>query len=147
MESPLIESLKVVLADTFSLYLKSHNFHWNITGPNFPQYHDFLNNLYNELFLAVDSIAEHIRAQDSFAPGSYTRFSELTNIDDELLVPTALVMINKLLADNYIVLGSLKKAYEEAVSAGMVGLENFLQDRIDIHMKHGWMLKSIIRVV
>jgi len=146
MESPLIESLKVVLADTFSLYLKTHNYHWNVTGTDFPQYHDFLNNLYNELFLAVDAIAEHIRAADAFAPGSYSRFSELTNIEDELLIPSALGMITRLVADNLIVMGTLKKAYEEAEAANMVGLSNFLQDRIDIHSKHGWMLRSIIRV-
>jgi starvation-inducible DNA-binding protein len=146
MDSPLIDSLKVVLADTFSLYLKAHNYHWNVTGTDFPQYHDFLNNLYNELFLAVDAIAEHIRAADAFVPGSYSRFSELTNIEDELLIPSALAMITRLVADNLIVMGTLKKAYKEAEAADMIGLSNFSQDRIDIHSKHGWMLKSIIRI-
>jgi starvation-inducible DNA-binding protein len=142
----LIEQLKVILGTNFALYLKSHNYHWNIEGSNFPQYHDFLSNLYNELFLAVDAIAEHIRAADAFAPGSYSRFSELTNIEDELLIPSALTMITRLVADNLIVMGTLKKAYKEAEASDMIGLSNFLQDRIDIHSKHGWMLKSIIRV-
>lgn len=146
MESPIIQSLKEVLADTFAMYLKTHNFHWNVTGPDFPQYHSFLEGLYNELWLATDAIAEHIRAADGFAPGSFTRFQELTSIQDELNIPTSLVMISKLLIDNSIVMNTLKKAYTEAETAGMIGLSNFLQDRVDIHAKHGWMLKSIVRV-
>ena len=145
MESPVIQSLKEVLADTFAMYLKTHNFHWNVTGPDFPQYHSFLDNLYNELWEATDAIAEHIRAADGFAPGSFTRFQELTSIQDELNIPTASVMMAKLLADNAIVMNTLRKAYDEAEAAGMIGLSNFLQDRTDIHAKHGWMLRSIVR--
>jgi len=145
MDSPLIQSLKEVLADTFAMYLKSHNFHWNVTGPNFPQYHKFLNKLYNELFLAVDAIAEHIRAADGYAPGSFTRFKELSSIQDELNIPSASVMMSKLLIDNAIVMATLKKAFDEAEAEGMIGLSNFLQDRIDVHAKHRWMLKSIVR--
>lgn len=146
MESPVIQSLKEVLADTFAMYLKTHNFHWNVTGPDFPQYHSFLEGLYNELWLATDAIAEHIRAADGFAPGSFTRFQELTSIQDELNIPTSLVMMSKLLIDNAIVMNTLKKAYTAAEEAGMIGLSNFLQDRTDIHAKHGWMLRSIVRV-
>ena len=145
MDSPLIQSLKEVLADTFAMYLKSHNFHWNVTGPDFPQYHTFLGDLYNELFLAVDSIAEHIRAADGYAPGSFTRFKELSSIQDELNIPSASVMMSKLLIDNALVMATLKKAFDEAEAEGMIGLSNFLQDRIDVHAKHRWMLKSIVR--
>ena len=127
------------------MYLKTHNFHWNVTGPDFPQYHSFLEGLYNELWLATDAIAEHIRAADGFAPGSFTRFQELTSIQDELNIPSSLVMMSKLLIDNGIVMNTLKKAYTEAEAAGMIGLSNFLQDRTDIHAKHGWMLRSIVR--
>jgi starvation-inducible DNA-binding protein len=145
MDSPLIQSLKEVLADTFAMYLKTHNFHWNVTGPDFPQYHSFLDGLYNELWLATDAIAEHIRAADGYAPGSFTRFKELSGIQDELNIPSASVMMSKLLADNAIVMATLKKAFDEAEAEGMIGLSNFLQDRMDIHAKHRWMLKSIVR--
>ena len=145
MDSPLIQSLKEVLADTFAMYLKTHNFHWNVTGPDFPQYHSFLDGLYNELWLATDAIAEHIRAADGYAPGSFTRFKELSAIQDELNIPSASVMMAKLLADNAIVMATIKKAYDEAEAEGMIGLSNFLQDRMDIHAKHRWMLKSIVR--
>lgn len=145
MDSPLAQALKEALADTFSMYLKAHNFHWNVTGPDFAQYHAFLEGVYNELWLAVDAISEHIRSIDAYAPGSYKRFSELTKIADELNIPSAIEMIQKLVSDNDIVMTTLKKAYKEAENADMVGLSNFLQDRIDIHAKHGWMLKAIVR--
>ena len=80
----LIDQLKVTLATTFSLYLKAHNFHWNITGPNFIQYHSFLNDVYDQVHGSVDAYAEHIRALGAFAPGSLSRFGELTKITDEV---------------------------------------------------------------
>jgi len=138
----LVENLKVALADTFAFYLKAHNFHWNIEGPDFAQYHSFLDGLYNEVWAASDAIAEHIRTLDAYAPGSFSRFKELATIEDELKIPTALNMLAKLEADNRKVIDSLTAAYEAANEANKVGLANFLQDRIDIHEKHGWMLRS-----
>jgi len=138
----VVETLKVALADTFAFYLKAHNYHWNVEGPDFAQYHDFLNNLYNEVWLATDAIAEHIRAQDAYAPASFTRFKELTTIEDELKIPTGPNMLAKLEADNMKVIASLTTAYEAANEANKIGLANFLQDRVDIHEKHGWMLRS-----
>ena len=78
----LQEIMKKVLADTFALYLKAHNYHWNVEGINFPQYHEFFGNLYEELHGAVDPIAEEIRSLDTYAPGSFTRFMELTEIEE-----------------------------------------------------------------
>jgi len=138
----VVETLKVVLADTFAFYLKAHNYHWNVEGPDFAQYHDFLNNLYNEVWLATDAVAEHIRAQDAYAPASFTRFKELTTIEDELKIPTGLNMMAKLESDNMKVIASLTTAYEAANAANKIGLSNFLQDRVDIHTKHGWQLRS-----
>lgn len=143
--SDLGDKLRVVLADTFAMYLKTHNFHWNVEGPDFSQYHSFFDGLYNELWLASDAIAEHIRAINEYAPGSFTRFSELATIDDELNIPEAMTMFKKLLADNDKVLASLKSAYDAADDAGEIGLSNFLQDRTDIHKKHGWMLRSTVK--
>ena len=74
------DSLKVALADTFAFYLKAHYFHWNVTGADFPQYHDFLGNLYQEVYGAVDPIAELIRTTGDYAPGSFSRYAELSNI-------------------------------------------------------------------
>ena len=141
----LVDALKVVLADTFALYLKAHYFHWNIEGPNFVQYHGFLDGFYNEVWGAVDAVAEHIRTLDAYAPGSFTRFKDLTTISDELAIPSAISMLTKLEADNQSVIDSLTKAYKLAESDNKCGLSNFLQDRIDIHEKHSWMLRSIVK--
>ena len=138
----VVETLKVALADTFAFYLKAHNYHWNIEGHDFAQYHDFLGGLYNEAWAATDAIAEHIRAQDAYAPGSFTRFKELATIEDELKIPTGINMLAKLEADNQKVIASLTTAYEAATEANKIGLANFLQDRVDIHDKHAWMLRS-----
>lgn len=142
MNDKLADALKVALADTFAFYLKAHNFHWNITGPNFAEYHGFLGGLWEEVFGAVDLIAEGIRTLDSFAPGSFSRYKELSSIEDELNIPEASVMLSKLASDNEKVLASLTKAYEIAESAKKHGISNFLQDRITAHEKHGWMLRS-----
>ena len=138
--------MKVVLASTFAFYLKAHNFHWNVEGPDFAQYHEFLGNLYEEAFGAVDPIAEHIRALNSYAPGSLTRFAQLSVIDDQINIPNALKMIKELEMDNNKLKDELTKAYKLAETANEAGLSNFLQDRIDIHAKHGWMLRSIGKV-
>ena len=108
MKEQLVEQMKVVLADTFAFYLKSHYFHWNVEGADFPQYHEFLENLYTEVYGSVDKIAEEIRALGEYAPGSFTRFKELSTIKDNTGTPSAAEMFNELLADNQSVLRDRK---------------------------------------
>jgi len=141
----LQELMKKVLADTFAMYLKAHNYHWNVEGPNFVQYHDFLGKLYLELHGAIDPIAEEIRSMGVYSPGSMTRFLELTDIECELNVPMALEMMRKLEADNQIVLATLEMAFKLADNLEQQGLADFLTARIDVHKKHGWMLKALTR--
>lgn len=141
----LVEMMKKVLADTFAMYLKAHNYHWNVEGVNFPQYHEFFGNLYEELHDAVDPIAEQIRALDSYAPGSFTRFMELTEIEDETTVPMCQEMARKLLTDNEKVLATLNISLKLAEEFDKQGLVNFLANRIEVHNKHAWQLKSIIK--
>ena len=141
----LRELMKKVLADTFAMYLKAHNYHWNVEGSNFPQYHEFFGNLYIELHGAVDPIAEQIRTLDSYAPGSFSRFIELTDIEDELSVPMGVQMAEKLNSDNEIVLASLTMALKLSQQFEKPGLEDFLTGRIGVHNKHGWMLRSIAK--
>jgi starvation-inducible DNA-binding protein len=141
----LIDELKKVHADAFTFYLKAHYYHWNVEGPNFPQYHDFLQNLYQEVFASVDSIAELIRTLDSYAPGTLTRLKELTSIEETDDVPDAMTMMSRLLQENNILRASLLTAYRTAESTGEVGISNFLQDRIQAHEKHAWMLRSILK--
>ena len=144
MDEHLIEQMKVVLATNFAFYLKLHQFHWNVTGPNFPQYHKFFDDLYNEVWEANDAIAEHIRAIKGFAPGSFSRFSELSVISDQTEVISASEMISIALQDNDKLLNVLGFAQRLADQSAEVGLSNFLQDRIDIHKKHAWMLRSTL---
>ena len=141
----LIDELKKVHADAFTFYLKAHFYHWNVEGPNFPQYHDFLQNLYQEVFASVDTLAELIRTLDSYAPGTLTRFKELTTIEETDDVPDARTMMTRLLQENNILRASLLTAYKTADTTGEVGISNFLQDRIQAHEKHSWMLRSILK--
>jgi starvation-inducible DNA-binding protein len=141
----LVEIMKKVLADTFALYLKAHNYHWNVEGSNFPQYHEFFGNLYEELHGAVDPIAEEIRSLDAYAPGSFTRFMEITEIEDEVTVPAGVEMARRLMTDNERVLATLNMAFKLADTMDKQGLADFLAGRIDVHNKHGWMLRSITK--
>jgi len=141
----LVDELKKVHADAFTFYLKAHYYHWNVEGPNFPQYHNFLQNLYQEVFASVDTLAELIRTLDSYAPGTLTRLKELTSIEETDDVPDGITMMSRLLQENNILRASLLTAYRTAESTGEVGISNFLQDRIQAHEKHAWMLRSILK--
>ena len=141
----LVDQLKIVQADAFTLYLKAHFYHWNIEGPNFPQYHDFLQNFYEDVFASVDTFAELIRTLDTYAPGTLSRFKALTTIDESDTVPDAMTMIGNLQNENNSILITLLKAYEMADAETEIGIANFLQDRIQSHEKHGWMLRSILK--
>jgi starvation-inducible DNA-binding protein len=136
------DSLKVALADTFALYLKAHYFHWNVTGADFAQYHDFLGDFYEEVYSAVDPIAELIRTTGDYAPGSFSRYSELTTISEQTGIPSAEDMIVELLSDNYKVINTLTNAYNIAEEEKRFGVSNFVQDRLSAHDKHKWMLTA-----
>jgi starvation-inducible DNA-binding protein len=141
----LIEQLKVILGTNFALYLKAHNFHWNIEGTNFPQYHEFLGDLYNSIWEQNDDIAEHIRQLDSYAPGSFTRFLELSAIEEELNIPQTLEMMSILKDDNDKFIIQLRAGIVVAEQANEPAVGNFLQDLLAAHQKHAWMLRSIIK--
>ena len=141
----LIEQLKTILGTNFALYLKSHGYHWNIEGSNFSQYHDFLNGFYNEVFLQTDSIAEHIRALNSYAPGSLARMLELADIQEATSIPDAMAMMRDLASDNDRFIIHLRAGIVAAEGANEPAVGNFLQDILDSHQKKGWMLRSITK--
>ena len=142
----LIEQLKIILGTNFALYLKSHNYHWNIEGPNFPQYHDFLNGFYNEVFAQTDLIAEHVRYLDSYVPGSMERFLELADIEESVdIIPTAMEMMTQLKSDNDRFIVHLRAGVAAAEQANEPAVGNFLQDLLGAHQKKAWMLRSIIK--
>jgi len=141
----LIEQLKVILGTNFGLYLKSHNYHWNVEGNNFPQYHLFLNTFYNEVFLQNDLIAEHIRYLDAYAPGSFSRFMELSAVEDSTTVPDPLTMMITLKNDNDKYIVQLRAGIILAEQADEPAVSNFLQELLGAHQKKAWMLRSIIK--
>ena len=141
----LIEQLKVILGTNFALYLKSHGFHWNIEGANFPQYHDFLNGFYNEVWNQNDLIAEHIRQLDSYAPGSLERMLELADLEESQNIPIALAMMTELKRDNDRFIIHLRAGIVAAEQADEPAVGNFLQDLLGAHQKKAWMLRSIIK--
>jgi starvation-inducible DNA-binding protein len=141
----LIQQLKVILGTNFALYLKSHGFHWNIEGANFPQYHDFLNGFYTEVFNQNDPIAEHIRQLDSYAPGSLERMLELADLEESQNIPMALAMMAELKRDNDRFIIHLRAGIVAAEQANEPAIGNFLQDLLGAHQKKAWMLRSIIK--
>ena len=140
--SELGNSLKVALADTFVMMTQAWGFHWNVEGPQFKSLHDMFSGIYTDLQEAVDPLAEHIRALDEYAPGSLKRFLELTTLEEDVKIPTATNMVDKLLATNLKVIDSLNQALEQAKVVNDEGVVNFLGERLETHAKHGWMLRA-----
>ena len=142
----LIQQLKVILGTNFALYLKSHNYHWTIEGSNFPQYHDFLNDFYSEVWAQTDDIAEKLRQLDAYVPGSMERFLELADIEEAVdNIPSALSMMTQLKSDNDRYIIHLRAGIVAAEQANEPAVSNFLQDLLGAHQKKAWMLRSIIK--
>lgn len=140
----IAQGLSVLLADSYTLYLKTHNFHWNVVGPMFQALHLMFETQYTELALAVDLIAERIRALGIPAPGSYAEFGKLTSVKEAVGVPKATEMIRQLLESNETVIAAAKKAFPAAEGAGDQATMDLLTQRITTHEKTAWMLKSLL---
>ena len=136
--------LSHLLADTYTLYVKTHNFHWNVTGPLFNTLHQMFEQQYTELATAVDEIAERIRALGFPAPGSYAQFGELTSIKEETGVPSAQEMIAQLAKDQEIVARTAREVYPVADEAHDEPTADLLTQRMQIHEKTAWMLRSML---
>tara|TARA_Y100000590_G_scaffold11535_1_gene14115 strand:- start:96 stop:575 length:480 start_codon:yes stop_codon:yes gene_type:complete len=137
-----VNKLKVVLANSYTLYLKTHNYHWNVTGPSFKSLHDLFEVQYTELATAVDDIAERIRALDAYAPGSFSEFLKLTTLDEAQAGITAEEMLEDMIKSQTALIASLNDALssaqddEDEVTAGILG------ERLSVHEKARWMLKA-----
>jgi starvation-inducible DNA-binding protein len=138
----LKQSLKESLATVFALYVKAQNFHWNVEGPNFFEYHKLFGEIYEDVYGSVDPLAEHVRALDSYTPGSFKRFTELSQIEDEVNIPSAKKMITKLLVDNEKTIEVLNKTMKLAEKHNKQGLMNYLGERIELHNKWSWFLRA-----
>lgn len=140
----IAEGLSRLLADTYTLYLKTHNFHWNVTGPMFQTLHLLFEQQYNELAMAVDQIAERIRALGHPAPGSYAQFAKLTSIREETGVPAAQEMIRQLVEGQEAVVRTARQVFPLAEEANDQATADLLTQRIQIHEKNAWMLRSLL---
>jgi starvation-inducible DNA-binding protein len=139
----LIAALRVTLANTFVMYYKTHAYHWNIEGILFSQYHEFFNELYEDIYGAVDPTAENLRKLDSYAPISIMELYSYKTITEDSVRPVLLSeMLHNLEVANNEVLSSLNKVFDLATKNKEQGIANFVADRIDTHKKHGWMIKS-----
>jgi starvation-inducible DNA-binding protein len=139
------DELVKVLADTYLLYLKTQNFHWNVTGPAFSELHLLFEKQYQDLAMAVDEIAERVRAIGLFAPASFTQFSALSEMEEETEVPSAEDMIETLTADNELVVRHMRHALAVADSMDDAETGDLLIRRMQIHGKNAWMLRSHVQ--
>jgi len=144
MES-LHKALKIAFASEYAFYLKAHYFHWNVEGPNFPQYHELFGNIYEEVYGSIDTFAEEIRATGTYTPGSFTRFSILSQIDDETQVLPAEAMLVELLQDSERMEEMFRIVFRAAEELGKHGLSDFLASRQEAHAKHSWMLRATLK--
>ncbi len=140
----LADELSRLLADSYTLYLKTHNFHWNVTGPMFQTLHVMFEEHYTELALAVDLIAERIRALGFPAPGSYAAYARLSSVSDTDGVPSAMEMIKLLVEAHETVIRTAREATNAAEEAGDQATADLGTQRLQIHEKTAWMLRSLL---
>lgn len=141
----LSDNLKVLLASTQSFAIKSQNFHWNVEGSNFPQYHKFFNTLYKDVNATIDPIAEYIRILGHYTPGSLTRYAELSIIQDQTKIPRAELMFAESLQDCE-AMGQLVVAmFDEAANENQHGIENYMAELQDLYGKKAWFIRSTLK--
>jgi starvation-inducible DNA-binding protein len=140
----IAKGLSALLADTYTLYLKTHNFHWNVTGPMFNTLHLMFEAQYTELSTAVDSIAERIRSLGERAPGSYAEFGKMTSIEEATGTPDAKSMIKQLVEGNEAVVKTARGIFDTADSVGDEATTDLLTQRLQTHEKAAWMLRSLL---
>lgn len=145
MNEELVKAMKIAFSSEFSYYLKSHFYHWNVEGSDFSEYHDLFGKIYEEVYGSIDDFAENIRKLGAYTPGSFTRFSILSQIEDEIQVPSKDQMLVELLKDGELMVDMLRKVFRIAESSGEHGISDFLAGRMDAHQKHNWMLRSSLK--
>lgn len=140
----LADNLKVILASTFSYYLKAQGFHWNVESRNFSQDHEFFGEIYTDAYSAIDPLAEYIRTLSEYAPASLSRYTELTKIEDQTKIPKSELMIKELIVDTQTLIDLITEAFDIATEDKQQGIANFLADRLTSHGKYLWQLKATI---
>lgn len=141
----VVSGLSQLLADTYTLYLKTHSFHWNVEGPMFQTLHIMFMQQYTEMWNALDVIAERIRSLGHYAPGTYTEFAKLTSIKEAKSIPKATKMVEELIQGHEAVIKTTRNVFEAAEQAKDQTTMDVLTQRLDIHEKTAWMLRSLLK--
>jgi starvation-inducible DNA-binding protein len=141
----LVDELKTLMATSFSFYLKTANYHWNIEGDDFISYHPWLGDVYGNVYGTIDRLAEYIRTLQAYAPASLTRFSELSRIVDQIEVVQPMVLFEQLLGDNQIIIDLLNATFDTATKERQQGIANYMAERLDYHNKLAWMIRSTLK--
>ena len=141
----LSDSLKVLLASTQAFAIKSQNFHWNIEGRDFPQYHQFYDTLYQDVSETIDRIAEYIRTLDHYTPGSLQRYVELSVIQDQTKIPRAELMFAESFQDTQVMIQLVVGIFDEATNENQQGIANFMAELQDLYGKKAWMIRSVLK--
>ncbi len=141
----LSDNLKVLLASTQSFAIKSQNFHWNVEGSDFPQYHEFFDTLYGDVSGTIDRIAEYIRILGHYTPGSLTRYADLSIIQDQTKIPRAELMFAESLQDCETMIQLVTAMFDEAANENQHGIENYMAELQDLYGKKAWFIRSILK--
>jgi starvation-inducible DNA-binding protein len=141
----LSDNLKVLLASTQSFAIKSQNFHWNVEGSNFPQYHEFFNTLYEDVSATIDPIAEYIRVLGAYTPGSLSRYAELSIIQDQIKIPRAQLMFVESLQDCEKMIEFVVAIFDEATNERQQGIANYMAELQDLYGKKAWFIRSTLK--
>lgn len=141
----LRKALKIAFASEYAFFVKAQNFHWNVEGMLFQQFHELFGSIYEEVYASIDPFAENIRKSGGYAPASFQRFSMLSQIEDETNVPQAQDMVAELLQDSEKLANIHKLVFQLAEKEGEHGLSDFLAARQDAHRKHQWMLRATLK--
>jgi starvation-inducible DNA-binding protein len=141
----LILALRKTLATNFALYLKTHMFHWNVEGPNFPEYHAFWSGVYEDLYDQTDTLAEYLRQLGQPAPGSLSVYGQISDVRDEEGFPSAQGMFAQFMIDNATMIRLYEELYHAAEQTHDHQISNYAADRLGAHKKHAWMVRSILK--
>jgi len=141
----LSDQLKVLLGSTFVVYTKTHGFHWNVEGSNFPQYHKLLNKFYDEIYESIDVIAEYIRTLNVYTPETLSRMLELSIIEEQPMIPRAQLMLTELLADYQAMTELVTEIFDVATEQNAQGIANYMAELQDLYTKQAWMLRATLK--
>ena len=142
MNEELIKASKIAFSTEFAFYLKAANFHWNVEGKDFSQLHELFGTIYEEVYGSIDDFAENIRKLGGYTPAAFTRFSALSELDDQVEVLLAEQMVSVLLEDSDNCVKIFKRIFDMSEESGEHGYSDFIAGRMDAHRKHSWMLRA-----